>query len=208
MSIPYFSSVRNNVDLLKKELSNCKSVVDLGCGKDSNLKYLENNIETYGVDIYKKDLMAAKKRKTHKFFILSDILEIKKHFKKKAIDACVMMDVIEHLPKSKALKLIKNMEYISKKKIIITTPNGFLPQDEAEDGDYQKHVSGWTTEQMEKLGFRVYGINGLKFLRGELHRIKYKPFWFWVLVSFMSQKLWCHNHPKSAAAIFCVKNLK
>jgi len=207
MNLPYFSSVKNNVELLKKELADCKTVVDLGCGADSNLKYLDKSISTYGVDIYKKDLVIAKKNKTHKFFVLSDIVEIKKHFKKKSVDACVMLDVIEHLPKDRALKLIKDMEYIAKRKIIICTPNGFLPQGEGEDGDYQKHLSGWTSKQMRKLGFVVYGINGLKILRGEYHKIKFKPYFFWVLVSFFSQKLWCYKHPESSTAIFCVKEI-
>ncbi len=58
----------------------------------------------------------------------------------------------------------------SKNKIIIFTPNGFIWQDGYDDNSLQEHKSGWCAEELEKLGFKVYGMNGWKKLRGyKLH---------------------------------------
>jgi len=46
-------------------------------------------------------------------------------FKQKSFDTVLCMEVIEHLEKEEAIRLIEDMEKIARKKIIITTPVGF-----------------------------------------------------------------------------------
>ena len=59
------------------------------------------------------------------------------------------MEVIEHLEKEEAIRLIEDMEKIARKKIIITTPVGFLENYEADGNLYQTHKSGFYPEDFK-----------------------------------------------------------
>jgi len=99
------------------------------------------------------------------------------------------------------------MERIASKKIVIATPNGFLPQGNYGTNEYQKHLSGWEVEEMQKLGFKVLGVYGYKSLRGETHNLRYKPKIFWGVVSLLSHYFYTRSHPEQAAAILCIKEI-
>jgi hypothetical protein len=92
--------------------------------------------------------------------------------------------------------------------VVFFTPSGFLPQGNTESGDLQAHHSGWDAEEMKKLGYCVTGQLGPKKLRGQYHRLKYRPDFFWGLVSLAGQLVWSWWHPQTAAAILCVKKLE
>ena len=116
------------------------------------------------------------------------------------------LDLIEHLTKEDGLKLIRDMETIAAKKIVIFTPSGFLSQP-SHDGDLQEHLSGWEPEEMRKLGFQVLGMQGPKFLRGEEHQHKYRPKQFWGIISALGHYFYTRRRPERAAAMLCVKTL-
>jgi hypothetical protein len=54
----------------------------------------------------------------------------------------------------------------------------------------------------------VLGLLGPKFLRGEYHMLKWRPKFFWGLVSMVGHLLWTRWHPSQAASILCVKTKK
>ncbi len=72
---------------------------------------------------------------------------------------------------------------------------------------YQIHKSGWDINILKEIGFQVYGINGFKFLKGELGNIKFKPYAFWRRVSTISNLL-VKNIPQLAFELLCIKELK
>lgn len=117
------------------------------------------------------------------------------------------MDLIEHLEKIEAIKLLKKMEKIGRKKIIILTPNGFTNQDEWDNNPYQVHKSGWSKKDFEKMGYRVFGMRGLKWLRGEHATLRFKPWFFWGLISTFSEVL-IYFFPRFAYQLFAVKDKK
>lgn len=96
--------------------------------------------------------------------------------------------VIEHVDKQDGNKLIDNME-ASADKVIIFTPNGYLAQDKelVKRNPWQEHLSGWSVADFKKRGYKVYGVNGLKILRGERANIVWKPRIFWFIISELSQ---------------------
>jgi hypothetical protein len=57
----------------------------------------------------------------------------------KKIDCVFLMDVIEHLYKDDAIRLLKTTTRLTKQ-IVVFTPLGFFPQ---EDGEWNTHRSGW-----------------------------------------------------------------
>src|SRR3989338_1055610 len=193
------------IHCLRKHLKNCGSVLELGCGKGSPLKYVKKTFYSVGLDVHKPSIEESKKLKIHDEYVLSDVFN--NNFKEKQFDCVVALDFIEHLKKGDGFKLIKIMEKIAKKKIVIFTPTGFLPQSAIEDNRHQEHISGWDVKEMKKEGFEVYGVNGWKPLRGGRAAIKWHPKLFWELISILSEPI-TYVFPNHAFQMFCVKKLK
>ena len=205
--LQFFSSPRNNIKEFQKLFKDNKKVLDIGCGKNSPSMFITHPTFCVGIEKYKPDLEAAKQSQTHDEFHELDALSCKEYFGENKFDACVTFDVIEHLTKEDGLKLLSDMEKMASKRVVIFTPNGFLPQQGFEKGDFQEHLSGWDIDEMRALGYNVIGLNGLKSLRTEHYRLKYKPQALWAIISYLTQ-WYCKTHPHQAAAILCWKDIK
>lgn len=180
---------------LQNELKGCETVLDLGCGPSSPLKNCRNIKYSIGVEAFKEYLLTSKKQKIHNKYILSKIEELK--FPDNSFDAVIMIEVLEHLPKAQGSRILKQAEKWSRKKVIVSSPNGFIKQQALDNNPLQKHLSGWNLFTMKRLGFRVRGLAGLKSLRQEVSAdtmgddfttsIRLKPRFFWFLIATMSQ---------------------
>jgi hypothetical protein len=162
---------------------------------------------TVGVEGYRPLFEEALRKKLQDDIVECDVREISNHFKPDQFDACVALDLIEHLAKEDGLKLLGSMERIAKKRVILFMPSGFLPQHHTENDDLQAHLSGWEPSEMRLLGYDVIGLLGPKHLRGEYHVLIRRPTFFWGAVSFIAQCFSTKNNPEKAAAILCVKNV-
>jgi ubiquinone/menaquinone biosynthesis C-methylase UbiE len=203
----YTKFIPNYSRELELAIKNCESVLDVGCGKDSPIQFFSKKIYSVGVDIFNPSLDKSKKSKIHNKYVKMDVLNIGKRFEDKSFDCVLASDLIEHLEKKDGLKLIKQMEKIAKKKVIIFTPNGFLKQGEYDKNPWQVHKSGWSAKEMKKMGYKIIGIRGWKKLRGEYASIKYKPELFWKIISEITQ-IYTKRFPEHAFQILCVKNKK
>ena len=114
---------------IEKELDGCTSFLDIGCGTNTPIRKYSKKYYSVGVDGFEPSIEESKKKGLHTEYCIMDILDIDKKFKEKAFDCVVALDLIEHLEKKVGVKLIEVMEKIAKKKVIIFTPNGFLPQE-------------------------------------------------------------------------------
>ena len=79
-------------------------------------------------------------------------------FPEKSIDVIQACDFIEHLTKEDGLEWLKNAERIARKAILIFTPIGLVHSPAADfhpENPYEKHLSEWTYEEFEKLGFQT-----------------------------------------------------
>jgi ubiquinone/menaquinone biosynthesis C-methylase UbiE len=197
--------VLNFIDILKKELKNCHSILELGCGKSSPLQNLKGQHYKVGVDLYEPYLAESKKARIHDRYIKADIRKI--NFKKNSFDAVVLLDVLEHLTKDEGNSLIGKMEKWAKKKMIVFTPNGYVCQEEYDKNKLQLHKSGWNVNEFKKACFKVYGINGWKFLRGFRARIRFHPKLLWEIISNLTQRF-TYKHPEYAFQLFCTKDIK
>ncbi len=196
---PYYGALR-------WALHDATSVLDVGCGSNSPLAKVKKHFSSVGVDIHKPSIMASRKKHIHDRYKVGNVLEIDRLFSKKSFDAVVALDLIEHLPKQKGNALLTKMSGLAKRKIILLTPNGFVPQHQYDGNTFQTHLSGWTTDEFKAMGFRVYGMRGLKWLRGEYATIKWKPWFFWAVVSTLSE-LFVFFVPQLANQLFIVKTL-
>lgn len=189
---------------LRRAFLDCSSVLDVGCGKNSPLQFYAIK-QLVGLEGYGPDAEAAQQMNTHDQIIVGDVRNLPEYFHRNQFDACVALDVIEHLSKPDGLKMLSDMEMLSTKKVIIFTPNGFLPQTHKEHSDLQEHLSGWRAAEMRAQGYKVIGLLGPKSLRGEYHGLKRKPKFFWAFIALLCHLFWTRNHPEKAAAILCIK---
>lgn len=188
---------------LLRELSDCNTVLDLGCGSNSPIQYC-NVPFSVGVELFEPYLRESKKKGLHNEYIKANITKIE--FKPKSFDAIICVEVLEHLTKKEGYKLIKKMEKWARKKIIITTPHGYSYQDTFDNNSLQKHISGWSSNELKNLGFKIYGVGGLRGLGIYRGRRKYKSTFFWERIADLSQKLTLtYYYPKLASSLFAVK---
>ena len=189
---------------LRNAIAGCTDVLDVGCGKTNNMRRLGIKHST-GFDGYAPYLDEAKQNHLHDEYVLGDVRELEQHFKPGQFDTVLALDVIEHLPREDGLKMMRSMEKIARRKVVLFTPSGFLPQRSYHDNALQEHLSGWEPAEMRGYGYEVIGALGPKSLRGELHSLKGRPKMFWGIISLLGHFLWTRRTPEKAAAILCVK---
>ena len=189
---------------LKRELRDCQSFVELGCGVKSPVVECVKNIFAVGIDAHLHSLLANKKSGYFKDYVLADLNHLP--LKNNSFDCVAAFDVVEHLTKQRAKMLIENMEKISKKKIILLTPNGFNPKCHLEgESALQIHRCGWTSDEISKRGYVIFGIDGARRLRGEQASATIKP---QIVGSFLARLSdpFVFRCPSTAFALLCIKN--
>jgi len=212
---PFFKKIFPTlVFCLQKELIDCQTVLDIGCGPNSPLQYCENIKHSVGVEPFAPYLKKTKKRRIHSKYLSSQAQDLS--FPPNSFDAVILIEVLEHLSAEAGLRIIKKAERWARKKVVVSCPNGFMAQEEVDQNPYQKHLSGWKVSKLRDLGFQVRGLAGLKALRREigekeqqegwLESIKYQPRIFWLLVAIFSQ-VFVYFSPRIAYGLFAVKEL-
>lgn len=192
--------------IVKNSINNATSVLDVGCGYNSILGKIKGSFRSTGIDLFRECVRVSKKAKIHNKYIIGDIRKLQKYFPNKSFDSVIALDVIEHLTRKQAKSMILRMERIAKKRVIIMTPNGFYPQKMLFGNPHQKHKSGWYIHDLKELGYKVHGLRGIKSIRGIHAMIRYKPWFFWGFIAFVSEPL-LYFFPKYAYHLFAVKDI-
>lgn len=194
--------------IIRHHLGSAKTVLDIGCG-DGSLMVKVNRDKKYeitGVDLYKPYLKLAKKSGVYKKVIAKDIRKIK--FQNRSFDVVLASQVIEHLSKRDSSNLIKKLEKITRYKVILATPKGFVKYDPFEvidDNKLQEHKSGWEIDELKNMGYRVFGQgsgfiyrpNGLLYKFRDLKDI-------FVIISYLLSPI-SYFFPKVSASLTAVK---
>ena len=149
-------------------LNNGESILDVGCGGSG---YESHKFDDWwnrfvffkkrvGIDIYQKEIDWRILHFPQDTFIIMNAIDIDKQFGEKSFDVVHCQNVVEHLEKDKAIELIKKMEKIARKQIILGTPKGFRQSDEATlaRNPFEEHKFAFTKEELEKLGYNVITI--------------------------------------------------
>lgn len=147
------------------------TILDAGCGTGTQMEIINNQRKYHstGVDIYEPYLKECRIKKIYNKLLKCDIRSMP--FKEKSFDVVICFHVIEHIGKKDGYKVIKNLEALAKKKVILVLPNGLLPQEEYDHNEFQRHKSEWYPKDLRKLGYRVVG-QGLKAIYGEENIVK------------------------------------
>lgn len=90
--------------------------------------------------------------------VVADGREILSRFGEDAFDVVQACCVLEHLERADGEKFLADAARVARRAVLIFTPLGFQPSP-AEERDphnpYQKHLSGWTREELEARGFET-----------------------------------------------------
>lgn len=118
---------KDKIDTIIAALPKKKSkILDLGIGQgyvEQRLKQLGIVHELYGIDISKKSIQRANRNFEGKF-IVGNVLEINKLYKKRFFDVVIAVELIEHIPPVRIFGLYKHIRTILKRNgtFIISTP--------------------------------------------------------------------------------------
>jgi len=173
--------------ILRRELYGCKSVLDVGWQRDFPIQSIARGLA--GIDLHTFDASTLN---------WSELGESK-------FDAVIALDVIHNLTKQDGHSLLKRLQNMAGKKLIVLCPNGSLNTSDLSLQKLQK--SAWATSELRGLGFKVHGVNGWKLLRDYDGEIKFAPKLFWQLVSDLSPKI-SYFYPTYSFELFCVKKLE
>ncbi|MDO9558567.1 MAG: class I SAM-dependent methyltransferase [Syntrophales bacterium] len=199
---------RQHINLLEQEIiGSCETLLDIGCGDGAHIMGCAPHLKkSIGIDIFPPAIARARERGLYSQTILMNADKISGCFEEHSFDCVLAFDLLEHLKKSDGLSLLSAMEKIASKKVIVFTPNGFLPQSTINGNVHQIHRSGWTTSEMQTRGYRVCGVHGIKGILGEESLPRWRPTRLWKLVTVLIQPFFL-NIPRLAFQIFCVKTI-
>lgn len=192
--------------LLLRELIDCESVLDLGCGRHSMVPILPKSVRTVGVEFFKPHLDEAVAKKRHHEYVHADITKV--DFPAKSFDAVVLLDVIEHLKPEEGRELIEKMERWARKKLVVFTPNGYLHQEEFDENPLMAHQSGWTVADFKAHGFnKIFGVRGFKGWKKGCHDHDHGCEGDVDSLADISQ-IYTYHAPEKAFQLFAVKELR
>jgi SAM-dependent methyltransferase len=187
--------------VLSHELPPAATVLDVGCSDGRGSVVLTG---ASGCDIFRPNLSEAARLGRRRAVVQTDIRRLP--YRTDAYDAVVALDVIEHFEKPDGCALLDAMEAVARRRVVVFTPNGFLPQGEKDDNPLQVHRSGWTVDEFTERGYAVTGINGWKPLRGELWEPRVKPPSVGHRLSACTQPL-VTRYPRLAFQLLAVRDL-
>lgn len=194
--------------ILKEKFETTDSILELGAGRNSYIRNIDKKVHITAVDVHENSIEDAKKNIIYNEYIQADVLMMDGKINNKSYDIVVAFDLIEHFDKENGERLIRLMENIARKRIIIFTPNGYLPQPAFDNNPFQEHKSGWSFDEMRRRGFHVRGINGIKFLTGMYSLPRIRPKELGVFVRNISWILLnVFNLENLSFAILCIKEI-
>jgi ubiquinone/menaquinone biosynthesis C-methylase UbiE len=159
--------------ILKKAIgADTKTLLDMGCGEGDLMQDVSvgSGWSIWGVELFDESIRRAKKTGVYEKIVKGDVVRLPQILHNKTFDVVFCSQVIEHLTKKDGLKAMKEWENLAKKRIVISTPVGFIKyhrfEDRDEDNPLQTHLSGWSVDEFKKKGYTVYG-QGARFIYGE-----------------------------------------
>lgn len=186
----------------------CDSVLDIGCGSRSPLHSFSKLIpRTVGIDGHAASIERSRAAGIHSEYHQMELMDAGHRFGPKSFDAVVALDVIEHFEKQDGFRLLEMMESLARKRVIIFTPNGFLPQDEWDSNVHQVHRSGWEVYDFELRGYRVFGMSGWKPLRGDYALPRIRPFKIGSRLSILTEPF-ATRFPRHAFQLLAIRDME
>jgi len=145
LEAPILTLLPNNLDNL--------SILSVGCGF-GGWGFLIRVRKTgapriIGVDIWRPYIKRLSPLAVYNGLIMADASHLP--LAEKCIDISLACEIIEHLPKKSGYLLLKELERVTKRMIIVTSPINY-PQ-EVSINPHGKHISEWASREYAQRGF-------------------------------------------------------
>lgn len=110
-----------------------------------------------GLEIFSPYIERQSKLGLYDNIVEANVLDIP--FDNGYFDVVLACEIIEHLEQEDGLKMINEVERVSKNLVIVTAPFGFRKQDAVDGNEYQIHRSRWYHSDFIKMGYEVEVLN-------------------------------------------------
>jgi ubiquinone/menaquinone biosynthesis C-methylase UbiE len=188
-----------------------KTILDVACGPSWPMKLLRQKFKfdkVVGVDLYEPYIAKAREEGVHDEYVIRDVRDLP--FEDKSFDTVLALQIIEHLEKEEAWKMIDNLERIAKKQVIIATPIGEMYHPDEDGNELQLHHSHFYPEDLEAKGYKTikYGRKSILGENGIVHKIKFRPLRQLIfLLNLAITPLYFKFQPLSDYHVYAIKNL-
>lgn len=143
-----------------------RTILDIGCGY-GNWGYLIKTAYWYtkagrkrkkanflmGIDICKNYLKFVNYHRVYSETAMCDSRYLP--LNDKTFDTVLLLEIIEHLPKSEGYNILKEAERVAKRLVIVSTPSYFIRQETRDGNKFQKHLSKWTVSDFKRAGYTI-----------------------------------------------------
>lgn len=137
-------------------VSPADTVLDIGCGLLGPSGPVQCAAHVC-VDVFRPALVRVKPRFPT---ILCDARDCGRLFLDDSYDAVFLLDIVEHLKKDDAVRLIEESCRVARRLVVVWTPDGFEEQGPEcvaglPENPHQAHLCGFDEEELRLLGFMV-----------------------------------------------------
>jgi SAM-dependent methyltransferase len=193
--------------LLRAYTRDCDTVLDVGCGGATSpfgVIGKRPGQRRTGADHFAPALDRSRQAGVHDDYVLADVFD--EQALPDRFDCVVALDLIEHFEKPRSAQLLERLESLARRRVIVLTPNGFLPQEPFDGNESQRHLCGWSANELRARGYTVFGASGAKFIKGPYALPRWKPPLLWSVASLVTQYA-AVAVPELAFHLFAVKRL-
>jgi len=133
-------------------------VLDVGCGYGETGLYIRTRTykrgwcQLEGIEIFPEYYDLQMRMGIYNDLYLGDASNMS-HIQDNNYDLSIAQQVIEHLDKEHGKKLLREMERVTKQRVIICTPHGYTESGPLDDNEHNNHLSGWYPYDFIPLGY-------------------------------------------------------
>ncbi len=183
-----------------------RTLLDVGCGKGEPAQFLNRHglYRFTGFDAFEPYLRQCRGEKIHDAYIQGDVRHLP--FADNSFDTVMCLEVLEHLEKSDGDLLLRELERVASRQVILSTPVGIYEQAEFDGNPHQEHKYIWQPQQMKELGYSIRGI-GLRNISGHagVHSPHSVPVQVMINILWVLSSPFSYFYPRLAGDMVCVK---
>jgi SAM-dependent methyltransferase len=183
-----------------------KTLLDVGCGKGEPTKFINRKGKYFavGLDTFEPYLREDVKAKIHNAYVQGDVRLLP--FADRSFDSVICLEVLEHLERADGELLLKELERVAAKQVILSTPVGIHKQGVYDGNPHQEHKYIWDPAEMKAKRYKVKGI-GMRNLGGKagVESKDSAPIQLLVNILWVLTSPFTHYFPKMAGDMVCIK---
>jgi len=194
--------------LLERKLDrSAETILDLGCGRGKQMRFLNRKKQFYtvGVDLFDPYLDECRKDSNYKCVVKCDIRHLP--YGDNSFDVVMCLDVLEHLGKDDGDRLVCDMVRIARKQVLIQTPVGSYDWRGIHGNPLNRHIHVWSVAELQAYKFSgMYGrsLRGMCGDSGWSRRIPGSLRWLWDTVVAILVGCVVYFRPEWAGSVLCV----